>query len=382
MESSFRPLQVILMSAGCYVFVPQSRKLKFLVFLQGTLISTSVVYCFFEITWLQKSTAAFIFFLSHILPYFMDATFSLVWCLKTAPGLRKILCDENLKINQAEFHQLKNLSRVSLAVYVAVRLIDIASSAVEIILYPKEYLSIIITLYTRLSATYFMAICVYIFVTKAQHFHEQRIIQGMIDSFRRTSYGLDYQLISPVGLSLQLKCLRRNRDIISHSFWFIPLYWFAVVFIRVVQLSFFNQYLMTDFMQSGPFLRYFMFLLPDLKLLVSLLLLVYLMFELTSNDKVTQLSLHKLSYKITTMKNNSFDYHPTLLTIKQLENHKYQCFRMFVMEKQILISFASTLITMSALLVQLLNDSLRSIHDSSKNVTTVNETTTSADIDY
>ena len=381
MESTFRPLQVILMSAGCYVFVPQSRKLKFLVFLQGTLIAISAVYSSFDTIWFASSTTLMFSFFFFILPLFMEATFSLVWCLKTAPGLQKILCDENLKISQAELNHLRNLSKISLTVYVGVRLLDIASCVVQIILYPKIYLFFIADLYNKLSATYFMAIFVYLFVIKAQHFHEQRIIQGMIDSFRRTSYGLDYQLISPVGLSLQLKCLRRNRDIISNSFWFIPTYWFATVFMRLVYLSFANQFMTTIFTQF-PSLDDLLVLLPDLKLLISLLLLVYLMFELTSNDKETQLFLHRLSHKIRTLKDNAFDYHSTLLVIRQLESHKYQCFRMFVMEKQILISFTSTLITMSALLVQLLNDSLPSSFGSSKNVTTTNETTTSADIDY
>ena len=188
-----------------------------------------------------------------------------------------------------------------------------------------------------------------------QHF---QLFSEMSQSFRTTAGGLEYQLMSPIKLSLLLKKIRREMILLEEAFSMIPLTWFYCLFEVTMRYSYFATFRVSfaipigGIFSMGLYYAYFL----------SFWVMMFILINEMSNQKLTKRQhLNKLSAKITNLKSGASCWTHVLHEIEATQKQKFRCSQMFELGKGVIVPFFSSLVPVTVMAVKLMSQRMDTV---------------------
>jgi len=265
---------------------------------------------------------------------------------------------KNLSLSETELKQLKCMTKISMFPFVLHIFNFIMAVSVELHQHFKESNTTSPVLWTivgqvmlkwgELFSWFYMTIASLKFIFEAYHFKEMQGYKEMLNSFRETPAGLRYQLMHPMRMTFNLKSIFKVKKSIMKLYSIIPVIWFLHLIIISVRHGFLYKINMMSVTMSV-----FNVLVPTYAM-ISLLLV-----EGCHREK-TNRTLRLLARKASLM-TDSLSWVPVLKEIDRLREFKFHGYDMFVVGKEVITPFVSSVISIIVLIIQTLDQTVSEI---------------------
>lgn len=193
----------------------------------------------------------------------------------------------------------------------------------------------ILQAYSALSS--WLVIGVYSYFVKNMALYEKVFFDKLIKAIRSSD-------ASPNQIQIRLKNLRDSKESLNESFSFIPLVWFLWSFCQATNAI----SALFDLIDENPVAA-----IHDLcRLLAAFAFLAFLCIYVDSVVRESRSHLESISWIIASRQDVS-EWDPVLTQIELEKKFEYRVWNMFPLNKSLLLSFSSSLLTFTVLFVQL-----------------------------
>ena len=345
---ALHPLEWNLMISGSFLFSTRSLLLKLIVFVHGfCLCAAHLIVAYYSVMKIENQSTSSIFFEIWIIFRSLIAVTTLVLFWKTRLRLMNLI---SCLFGYLSDKDIKHLHRLCMFFFVPGIIFTLIFRLFSLFLLywnlgfiANKFLLRMGFVYTQLHTWDYLISIVYIVFIKMIHFAEQHALTTLLNQ---------ELVMDPVTVYDEISKFMLIKDKFIASVSYLPPLLFLFVFGQSVATII--QYQNSPWTGSSKSFQQIFSQITMSRLLINLILLSY-MSVLTSNlSKKSQEKLNFLESKII-HSNNRQRWMCVLEKIKEAKGYEFKAYGYFSINKQLLLSFLSSLVTFTVLFVQLIN---------------------------
>lgn len=346
-KSAFMPLNVIFIMSGCPIYSSRYCVINLLHYVHGiAVILAHLVFIHFNTPSMSENKLLITEKAKGILQQFMAIIFVVV-VTRNRKKLVRLLDLLSRHLNRQDFDSLKHYA-FFLSVAFFVKLAgDIYVSYTYIRRCHNPFESLL-WFSVEVTACIYGGVPCFLFVLKAIQMMEKNVSEKLLQGLKK-----NLCFVTPPEVSLNVKSIVEYKSRLETLFSCIPCCWFFYVFAQVVVVILELQFNYSNLSQrkSLTFQNIFEIVEP----VFVVLLLIYLLFVAESVSAESKLLMEKLSIEII-KKNDVKNWSNVMIDLETTQSFELTAWDLFVINKQLLLSFTSSLVTFTVLFVQLVNN--------------------------